>query len=654
MSRLAQGSKTFGKAVIVICTLLSMVMGCNPSPSLTPTPTKTPKVPAMPTAVSSVPTQPVQEPVSGAQGGADSPEKAVLAAFRAMEANDANAYLDVVDPQFRSNVGNYFFFSQFLSAVLELSGLGGTLGKDASRVNFRDLTAQVIDIQDTLALVRASGFIRSPAFAVEQAFEDISLVRQIGGRWFISSTPTASETASATQTARQNEEQQAKLEEQQRQLLANAILQKGELVEFPGCAVDSGYPLGPSPMALRPSAQWMVIPKLVSVGRWVWQIRISPDGKRVAWVDSYYHTQAVGVMDIDGGNNQELSYPKGAPLSVNWASDNRRLIITTDNAVHTLDLSSGKTDTVWKGFASDATFMPDGKSILLSYSMKEGGTGVLAIYDPGTGDEKKIASLPRAPRNMTWSPDAKQIAFDTQDGVWVIYPDGSNVKQLAGKRQGNVYARSPLWSPDGTLLLVHYGFDGTMGTRIDSVGLVRPDGKQIPGYIYFPYQCSNKGGAWWIQQHTPVVKAQIDLIEEGSKERTVSVNFVDQLYGLKFTLLEFQVTKDHVRGHLVIENTGSFGKVFLQPTKVTLSIVTQSTVIGFPLRIVTDMPSVLPIGKSWDGWLESDQPAPPDAIGATLVFKSFEFEKPYDQSGSTKADWDSTQEGEEVWYQPLR
>jgi hypothetical protein len=594
------------------------------------------------------------------QGGANSPESVVIAALKAIEANDANAYLDVVDPQFRSSSGNYFFFSQFLSAAMELFGLGGTLGKDASRVNFRDLTAQVIDTQGALTRVWVSGFVRSPAFATEQAFEDIVFVRQIGGRWFISA-PTASEIDLASQATRQAEEAKAKFEEQQNKLLADAILEKGELVVI----IEEGA------FALRPGAQWIAVRELglgISGYATDARFRVSPDRKRIAWaVNDGLHLCGtnLGVKDIDGRNDRLLVECSEEFVYPNWSLDGQRLVVTAAEGhswergageyVMILDVSTKGIDIVWKGNARDATFMPDGKRLLLSYQGAE--EGVLAVYDPDTGDEKKLASLPDAPGDIVWAPDWKQLAFitgtrsapggPTPGELWVIDSDGSNLRSVAD------YAQSAIWSPDGSLLLF---------SCHSTLRVVRPDGTKLPGELQGPAHHHDVLPVWWIEGSTPSVKAQVELLEEGSKERTVSVNLTDQLYGLKLTLREFQVTKDRVRVNLVIENTGDLGKVFLQPTDITLYILNQTEAAGepnlgdnpLPLKIVTDMPSVLPVGKSWDGWLETDKPAPPDAVGAIMVFNTFDFEMPYDQSGNTKVGWNSTQEEQEVWYQPLR
>lgn len=604
-------------------------------------------------------TPPPPSSSSGSQAGADSPENAAIAAYKAIEANDANAYLDVIDPQFRSNIGNYFFFSQFLAVLTEKAGLGGTLGKDASKVNFRDLNAKVIGSQGPLTSVYVAGFIRSAAFATENAFNDTVLVRQIQGRWFISA-PTTSEIAFATQTAKQATDQQAKS-------ISDVVVQKGELV-----AVLCVYQGDCSANTLRPGAHWVSIPTLAQLGKVLWT-RLSPDRKKVA----FEGLLKLGIMDVDGRNarNLQMQGVEDGLLYPRWSPDSQRLVVTDlhfdgNSAVAVVDLVTGKVNTVWKGRAREAIFTLDGKRLLLSYEVVENGKitgGKLVIYDPDTGDEKVIASLPDAPGNMAWSPDGKVIAFnygvfsldDPQTtGIWLINPDGSGLKRLVNAPR----LVNPTWSPDGTFLIYQREVPYGLGTGSRFIEIVRSDGSPLSASsLELP---SNTTGeiVWWIDGSTPAVKAQIDFVEQGSKDRTIAVNLTTQKFGLNLTLKEFQITKDRIRVHLLLENNGNFGRVFLQPTDITLYTLNQTDVTGKPtlgnnplkLRVVTDMPSTLPTGRSWDGWLESDKPTPSDAVGAILVFKSFEFENPYDQQGSTKSDWNSTQEGKTAWYQPLR
>jgi hypothetical protein len=599
---------------------------------------------------------PVTETPNQSLQGADSPENAVIAAFRAVEAGDANAYMDVIDPQFRSNVGNYFFFSQFMSTFTQISGLRWIPGRSTSQVNFRDLSVTVIGPQGALTQVRASGFARSAAFAIELPFEDVALVRQVGGRWFISA-PYASEASQTTAVASNGTEQQARLNRQQADVLAQAILSKGEFVAMCGLGA----------LALRPGNQWTAIPGFEEM-RDVNRLRVSPDKRLIAWVrrDANGDDSALGVTNIDGRDSRVLmtgSSSGGYPHTVNWSPDGQRLMVATSrgstysDAILTVDVMGNQTNILWKGVATDAAFLPDGQRILLSYAQNKGGPWILAIYDPASGDEKRVGNIPSPPTDFIWNPDGKEVAFSTDDGIWTTSEDGSDLRRIIDSPMkhtdlGNMW-QQPIWSPDGAFLAYNSYAD-------DSIVVAWPDGTRLPGQIPFPSTVDGAetgtrwGVIWWVEGSTPAVKAQIDLLEQGSKERTVSVNLTDQKYGLTFTLSEFEVTKERVRVHLIIENTGSLGKVFVEPREITLSIVTPSATSQVPLRIATDMPSVLPVGEGWDGWLETDAPAPPDAIGATVQFSHFEFENPYDEGGHTGLDWDSTQAGQAPAYQPLR
>ena len=577
MSSLVQFSISARKVIFIVLAVVLVAVGCGgPTPSPTPvdqvtiqptqtaTPTPIPKPTPTPVPPTPTPAPPTPTAVPRVHDGADSPESAVITALKAIESNDANAYLDVVDPQFRSNIGNYFFFSQLLSTLTQAFGLGGSLGKDASQVNFRDLDARLIVAKGDLARVWISGFVRSPAFAVEQPLEDSVLVRQIDGRWFISDV-TEAEIASAAQEARQVEKQQAELS-------ADAILQQGELV-----AVMSGTYSGmglrdPGAKVLRPGAQWLSVPALglTGAGGRLDRVVLSPDRKRIAW--SYSNCdpdRSIGVMEADGSNARDV-LARDLPGCVlgsfmpNWAPDSHRLVISevtsgSNDAIMILDISSGDVETVWKGDAHDAIFMPDGNRILMSYSFGGwgfDGTGILAVYDPRSGKEERIANLPLAPENMVWSPDMRQIAFNFEkfyadeepntQGIWLINSDGSNLKRIVNKPS----VRKPIWSPDGDFLIFHNLAESSLHWP-GSIEVVHRDGTPIRGMIEFT-EPTWTGVGWWIDGSTPAVDAQIGFVEQGARERTVDIGLSDQVFGLNIALQEFQVTDSNIRVHLVI------------------------------------------------------------------------------------------------------
>jgi len=101
-----------------------------------------------------------------------------------------------------------------------------------------------------------------------------------------------------------------------------------------------------------------------------------------------------------------------------------------------------------------------------------------------------------------WSPDGKQIAFQTnRDGPYHIYvmsADGSNVRQLTSSDADD---RHPAWSPDGKQLAIDSGdqtnreiwtidVGSRQRTQITKLGGIAsfpswsPDGKRIAFYVY--------------------------------------------------------------------------------------------------------------------------------------------------------------------------
>jgi tricorn protease-like protein len=81
------------------------------------------------------------------------------------------------------------------------------------------------------------------------------------------------------------------------------------------------------------------------------------------------------------------------------------------------------------------------------FLVRADGTGLRRLTDDGFKD--------RAPR---WSPDGRQIVFlsdrSGEYNVWRMNPDGSGVEQVTFIK-GERWAQAPVWSPDGSRLLVN-------------------------------------------------------------------------------------------------------------------------------------------------------------------------------------------------------
>jgi len=104
-----------------------------------------------------------------------------------------------------------------------------------------------------------------------------------------------------------------------------------------------------------------------------------------------------------------------------------------------------------RAFDTDPAWSPDGSRIV--YSSDKGGALLqLWIRDLRTGRDRQLTHLTNQPQGATWSPDGKQIAFFTVDGMW-RRADISVVDVASGevtKIHDSLFGPGiPTWSPDG-------------------------------------------------------------------------------------------------------------------------------------------------------------------------------------------------------------
>lgn len=151
----------------------------------------------------------------------------------------------------------------------------------------------------------------------------------------------------------------------------------------------------------------------------------------------------------------------------------------------------------------------------------------LAI-DTGSG-EVNLTSSPAVDRYPSWSPDGKQIAFETnRNGNWDIYvmnPDGSDQKPLTS---GKADDRFPSWSPDGTKVMFVRAEDGK--SDIFTIDLERKTVRrlaEIEGDELFPdWHPSGKKVAYGSGKPPDMDLFELDL-EKGKSTRMWSSKYRD-------------------------------------------------------------------------------------------------------------------------------
>lgn len=159
-------------------------------------------------------------------------------------------------------------------------------------------------------------------------------------------------------------------------------------------------------------------------------ITLSPDGSRIAFVGIAQQAPALFVMDWNGKNLQVINQPTGQQIANPlWSPDNEHLAFTLRG---------------------------------------DGQVDIHVISADGSGQRRlPIESAEMEKQLLAWSPDGSQIAFRTpnsqQPAIWVIQADGSQPPATATEGITATWAQ---WSPDGAQLVYVATSRGTFGRQV--------------------------------------------------------------------------------------------------------------------------------------------------------------------------------------------
>jgi Tol biopolymer transport system component len=153
----------------------------------------------------------------------------------------------------------------------------------------------------------------------------------------------------------------------------------------------------------------------------------SPDGVRIAYVVPSGFAYEIHVADADGTDARPLTGTYGGVAN---------------------GFSRGEMSLAWS---------PDGRRILFAAGAAEGSTHLYVVDAAGDSPEKQLTFGSGTEYGATWSPDGNRIAYIasepfTHGNVMVANADGSDAKALIDRK---VFYLPPLWSPDGTMIVLH-------------------------------------------------------------------------------------------------------------------------------------------------------------------------------------------------------
>jgi dipeptidyl aminopeptidase/acylaminoacyl peptidase len=219
------------------------------------------------------------------------------------------------------------------------------------------------------------------------------------------------------------------------------------------------------------------------------QAAISPDGKRVAWVENVAPGKsAIYVADVDGGKRHRITAGQGGAFhsedSLAWSPDSKKLAFLSDAVkagqaqVYVAVATGGPAHklTNVKGFLASPGWSPDGKSLAVLFTenaVRAAGplgaevqqTGVikeavveqrLAVINAATGKLQQISPADMYVYEYDWSPDGKEFVTTAAHGngddnwyiaqIYTLPESGGAMKSIY---KPTLQVAEPVWSPDG-------------------------------------------------------------------------------------------------------------------------------------------------------------------------------------------------------------
>lgn len=171
------------------------------------------------------------------------------------------------------------------------------------------------------------------------------------------------------------------------------------------------------------------------------------------------------VVDPDDGTRQAIARTEGA-LEPVWSQDGDWIAFIRHREVSDLYVMrpDGTEQRLVARNASSPAWSPDATRIVFMRDVCAraicpllDNPNELFVVDVETGTSRRLTSNGYYDGGPSWSPDGDRIVFESEDGLYLMRPDGSDVRRLT-RGAAELYW-GPSWSPDGKLIAYGNPFD---------------------------------------------------------------------------------------------------------------------------------------------------------------------------------------------------